>query len=191
MTEEPIILIVDDSENDALLVRTVFGRAGFTRPLQFVRDGVEAVAYLAGDGSYSDRARFPLPAAVLLDLNMPRKNGFEVLGWIRQQAELKRLCVFVLSASNRPEDIRRAYDLGANSYLVKPGNLDGLMHLARCLNAWLKLIEISPVAAGHRSPGPGAPPARAADQNGAARLDFATPVASAPTGAEAGATPAR
>jgi len=143
--EDPQVLIVDDSENDALLMRTVFQRAGFVQPLRFARDGDEAIAYLRGDGLYGDRSRYPLPTAVLLDLNMPRKNGFEVLEWIRQQPVLKRLRVYILSASSRPEDIERAYDLGANSYLVKPGNLDGLLTLARCLIGWLKLSHYVPV----------------------------------------------
>ena len=140
---DPIVLIVDDSENDTLLMRTVFERAGFVQPLQFARDGVDAIAYLHGDGAYSDRTRFPLPTVMLLDLNMPRKNGFEVLEWIRQQPALKRLRVYIMSASSRPEDIRQAYDLGANSYLVKPGNLDGLMQLAKALVAWLRLSHFA------------------------------------------------
>ena len=136
---DPVVLIVDDSEYDALLMRTVFERAWFTQPLRFARDGEEAIAYLRGDGVYRDRKQFPLPTVMLLDLNMPRKNGFEVLAWIREQPTLKRLRVYILSASSRPEDIERACDLGANAYLVKPSNLDGLLQLAKCLLAWLKL----------------------------------------------------
>ena len=143
---DPVVLIVDDSEYDALLMRTVFERAGFTQPLRFARDGEEAIAYLRGDGAYRDRRQFPLPTVVLLDLNMPRKNGFEVLAWIQQQPVLKRLRVYVLSASGRPEDIQRSYDLGAGSYLVKPGNLDGLMHLAKTLIAWLELSQFAPLS---------------------------------------------
>ena len=141
--ETPIVLIVDDSQNDALLMRTVFERSGLVPPLQFVSDGVEAIAYLTGAGAYADRLQFPLPTVMLLDLNMPRKNGFEVLAWLRQQPALKRLCVCVLSASSREEDVRRCYDLGANSFLVKPGNLDGLMQLAKTLIAWLKLTHVA------------------------------------------------
>ncbi len=144
--EHPIVLLVDDSVNDTLLMRTVFDRAGFVEPLRFARDGDEAIAYLRGDGTFADRKKFPFPTVVLLDLNMPRKNGFEVLEWIRQQPALKRLRVYPLSASSRPEDISRAYDLGANSYLVKPGNLDGLMHMATALVAWLKLSHFAPPA---------------------------------------------
>lgn len=147
--EDPIVLIVDDSENDILLMRTVFGRAGFVQPLRFARDGEHAIAYLRGDGTYGDRQQFPLPTVVLLDLNMPRKNGFEVLEWIRQQPGLKRLRVYILSASSRPEDIERTYDLGANSYLVKPSNLDGLMQMAKCLFAWLRLSHFPPLTEAH------------------------------------------
>lgn len=143
--DDPIVLIVDDSENDALLMRNVFERAGFVQPLRFARDGDEAIAYLRGDDAYGNRQQFPLPTVVLLDLNMPRKNGFEVLAWIREQPALKRLRVYIMSASNRVEDIQRVYDLGANSYLVKPGTLDGLMHLAKTLIAWLKLSHFAPL----------------------------------------------
>lgn len=144
--ENPIILVVDDDDCASLLVSTVFERAGLVQPLQFARDGVEAIAYLSGEGAFADRTRFPFPTAVLLDLNMPRKNGFEVLAWLREQPELKRLHVYVLSASNRAEDILRCYNLGANAYLVKPSNLEGLMHQAKCLLAWLKLSHIAAVA---------------------------------------------
>lgn len=136
---DPIVLIADDDEFGAELMRIAFERAGYTQPLRFVRDGEEAIAYLRGDGVYSDRVQYPLPTVLLLDLNMPRKNGFEVLAWIRQQPALKGLHVYVLSASSQPDDIKRAYELGANSYLVKPGSLDELMHQAKTLMAWLKL----------------------------------------------------
>ena len=144
--EDPIVLLVDDSENDALLMRTVFERAGFVQPLRFARDGDEAIAYLRGDGAYGNRRQFPLPTVVLLDLNMPRKNGFEVLEWIREQPAFRRLRVYIMSASGRADDIQRVYDLGANSYLIKPGTLDGLMHLAKTLISWLKLSHFAPMA---------------------------------------------
>ncbi len=149
--QDPIVLLVDDSENDALLMSTIFRKAGFSQPLQFARNGEEAIAYLHGDGRYSDRKQFPFPTTVLLDLNMPRKNGFEVLEWLRSQPSLKRLRVYILSASGRAEDIERAYDLGANSYLVKPSNLDGLMHMAKCLIDWLQLGHFAPLNAERES----------------------------------------
>jgi len=145
MIEDPIVLVVDDSANDAMLMRNVFERAGFVEPIRVAENGDEAIAYLRGDGGYHDRQQFPLPTAVLLDLNMRGKDGFEVLEWIRHQPTLKRLRVYILSASNRPQDIQRAYDLGANSYLVKPGNLDGLLAMAKCLVSWLKLNHFAPI----------------------------------------------
>ena len=137
--DDPVILLIEDSEEDALLMRTVAGRAGFVRSLQLARSGEEAIAYLRGDGAYRDRKQFPLPAAVLLDLKLPRKNGFEVLAWMRQQPAFRHLHIYILTSSSRPEDIQQAYDLGANSYLVKPANFDGLLHLAKCLLDWLRL----------------------------------------------------
>ena len=145
MIEDPIVLLVDDSKNAAMLMCTVFQRAGFVQPMRLAVDGDDAIAYLRGDGRYSDRKLFPLPTTVLLDLNMPRKDGFEVLDWIRHQPALRRLRVYILSASSRAQDIERAYDLGANSYLVKPGNLDGLLTMAKCLVAWLRLSQFAPV----------------------------------------------
>ena len=144
LTEDPIILLVDDSRNDVLLMRTIFERNGLRQPLQFAFNGDEAIAYLQGDGPYHDRAQFPLPTVVLMDLNMPGKNGFEMLEWIRGNPAFKRLRVYILSASSRSEDIERAYDLGASSYLVKPRNLDGLTQMAKCLIAWLKLGHFAP-----------------------------------------------
>jgi CheY-like chemotaxis protein len=155
--DDPIVLLVDDSENDALLMRTVFQRAGFVQPMRLATDGDDAIAYLRGDGRYRDRRQFPLPTTVLLDLNMPRKNGFEVLEWIRQQPDLRRLRVYILSASSRTQDIERAYDLGANSYLVKPGNLDGLMTMAKCLVAWLRLSHFAPMSPVSESQAPFTP----------------------------------
>jgi CheY-like chemotaxis protein len=154
-TDHPVVLIVDDSENDVLLMRTAFKRAGFTHKLQSARDGDEAIAYLRGDGAYRDRVQFPLPDALLLDLKMPRKNGFEVLAWISAQAELEGLRVYVLTASNRIEDVQRARDLGANFYLVKPTSLDELEVLAHELLASLSPTHFAPlVETSGEHPGP-------------------------------------
>jgi CheY-like chemotaxis protein len=105
--------------------------------LQEVHGGIEAIAYLSGEGPFGDRNRFPLPAVMLLDLNMPMQNGFEVLAWVRSQAGLKRLSVIVLSASMRAQDIERAFDIGANSFLVKPASLEELIGMVGCLREWI------------------------------------------------------
>lgn len=119
----------------------VFKRAGFERQLRIVTDGVSAIDYLCGHGPYRDRTQYPMPEAVLLDLNMPGKDGFEVLAWIRLQPNLSQVRVYVLSSSNRLDDIARCRELGAHAYLVKPRTLDGLDHLARTLVAWLNLNQ--------------------------------------------------
>jgi CheY-like chemotaxis protein len=137
MSSQPTILLVDDSENDRLLMRMAFRKAEISLALQEVHGGIEAIAYLKGEGHYGDRSRFPLPVLMLLDLNMPMQDGFDVLAWVRSQTGLKRLSVIVLSASMRSEDIERAFDIGANSYLVKPANLEALTEMVRCLREWM------------------------------------------------------
>lgn len=140
-------LLVDDSEDDLYLFRAACQMAGLRNPLQEVHDGEDAVAYLKGEPPFNNRALHPLPMLMLLDLKMPRKDGFEVLEWLRKQPVLRRLPVFVLSASLRLEDAERAFDLGANGFLVKPSTLDELTEMVRTLGAWLRfnhLPEICP-----------------------------------------------
>jgi CheY-like chemotaxis protein len=107
--------------------------------LQETRNGEEAIAYLKGEGSYGDRNNFPMPTIMLLDLNMPKMNGFDVLAWVRGQPGLKRLTIIILTASMRSEDIERIFDLGATSYLVKPSNLQTLAAMMRCLCEWVQI----------------------------------------------------
>ena len=136
------VLIAEDDPGDIFLLQRAFTLSGVPAGLYFVRDGQEAIDYLGGTATYTDRNEFPLPDLLLLDLKMPRKSGFEVLAWVREQPGLKRLPVVVLSSSNQNPDINRAFDLGANSYLVKPGGLDRLLELVKNLNMyWLILNE--------------------------------------------------
>ena len=146
MINHQTILLVDDSENDLTLMQIAFLKAGLNSPLQMVHDGEEAIAYLKGEGPYTDRNKFPLPAVILLDLNMPMKNGFDVLDWLRsQQPAFKRISTIILTASMRPEDVERAFDLGANSYLVKPSTLEDLIAMIRCLSDWLQINHFPPL----------------------------------------------
>lgn len=138
--------MVDDSETDLFLMRAAFKRAGCNLPLQEVRNGEEAIDYLMGEGRYGDRGKCPLPTVMLLDLNMPKKNGFEVLTWVRAQPVLKRLAVIILTASMRVEDLERAFDLGATSFLVKPSNLDALSEMMRCLCEWVRICHFAPIS---------------------------------------------
>jgi len=121
---EPIILLAEDSENDVVMFRRAFQQAGFQNPIQVVGDGEEAIAYLKGEGKFANRAEYPLPTLMLLDLKMPRLNGFEVLEWLREQISLRSLVVVVLTTTERLQDINRAYRLGANSFLTKPLNTE-------------------------------------------------------------------
>ena len=134
------LLHIEDDPNDVLLFQHACQKAGVLCDVQVAADGDEAVAYLSGLGKYGDRNRFPSPQLVLLDLKMPRFNGIEALGWIRNSEKLKRLPVVVLSSSNHGVDINRAYDAGANSYLVKPVDFNALVEIARSIvNYWLTM----------------------------------------------------
>ncbi len=137
------ILLVEDDHNDILLTQRAFGKANLAdTSLQIVTDGDSAVFYLSGEGKYSDRDRYPLPVLMLLDLKLPRRSGHEILAWLRQQPEIKRLPVIILTSSKENMDINRAYDLGANSYLVKPIGLTALVEVVQTLNLyWLLLNE--------------------------------------------------
>ena len=134
------ILIAEDDFDDTFLLRRVFDRGQFGCSLQFVANGEEVLAYLQRKPPFSDEATHPIPDLILLDLHMPKKDGFEVLEWLRKHPGLHRLVVVVFTSSDVPEDINRAYDLGANSYLVKPVEFVGLVETAKHLrDYWLKL----------------------------------------------------
>jgi CheY-like chemotaxis protein len=136
------ILLVEDDENDLELFIRAYGKARMVNPIQRAAHGDDAVAYLEGTGKFADRRTYPLPVLVLLDLKLPRRSGLEVLAWIRSQAGLKRLPVVMLTSSRDSGDINRAYDLGANSYLVKPVAFENLLDLIRSLNTyWLVLNQ--------------------------------------------------
>ncbi len=139
MTDTSVILIVEDREDDILVMRKAFERASVGNPIQIVRDGEEAVAYLSGEGKYANRAEYPLPILILLDLKLPRMDGFEVLTWIRQQEGIRGLPVVVLTSSSQLRDVNRAYDLGANSFFVKEIDFQGSVDLSKLLQGyWLK-----------------------------------------------------
>ena len=141
MNNADLILLVEDNMDDALLLRRAFAKAGIINAIVHLEDGDGAVAYLDGTGEYADRDRYPLPCLTLLDLKLPRRSGLEVLEWMRAQVGLKRIPVVVLTSSQQPSDINRAYDLGANSYLVKPVSFDTLLEMARALNLYWLLFN--------------------------------------------------
>jgi CheY-like chemotaxis protein len=133
-----VILLAEDSETDVLLTRRAFAKANLLNPLHVVSDGEEAIAYLAGEGRYANRAEYPLPELLLLDLKMPKKNGLEVLQWVRDQPGLRGLRIVVLTTSDLAQDVNSAYLLGANSFLVKPVQFEHFVRISEALKGyWL------------------------------------------------------
>lgn len=143
-TRQFTILHVEDDPNDVLLVQRAVKKTGAPTTILSVGDGDQALAYLSGTDQYSDREQYPLPNLVLLDLKMPRKSGLEVLAWIRQQASLRRLIVVIFTSSKHDHDINQAYELGANSYLVKPVGFESLQETLKHLNYYWGQMNLSP-----------------------------------------------
>jgi len=134
------ILLVEDNPDDAELVRYAFEKAGIQNPLSIVTDGDAAVEYIGRTGAHAHRIGNALPELILLDLKIPRRSGFEVLSFIREHNPTKHTPVVVLTSSDQDDDVRRSYELGANSFLVKPIGRDALIEMARTLKAyWIKL----------------------------------------------------
>ena len=129
------ILIVDDNAGDVRLWKEALHESGIASTLHVTRDGEQAMAFLKREGAYSNS---PRPSLILLDLNLPRKHGREVLAEIKREQSLRRIPVVVLSTSTRGEDVRRAYDLHANCYIPKPDNLEMLIDIGKLLHKlWL------------------------------------------------------
>lgn len=140
MQELKTILIVEDEADDAELLGYALEKIGVANPRTTLANGDEAALYLEGAGAYADRARYPLPGLILLDLKLPRRSGFEVLEWIRANETTRPIPVVVLTSSDNQDDIKRAYAFGANSYVVKPASHEALFTLVRALDAfWIKL----------------------------------------------------
>ncbi len=124
------VLLVEDDLNDIFLVKRAFKVAHIHNPLQVVTDGVEAIQYLGGEGKYADRQAYPLPKLIVMDIQMPRGTGFEVLEWVKRDGRpLRRIPIVIVSSSDNPSDINRAYELGANAYMVKPMDYRAVEHL--------------------------------------------------------------
>src|SRR5574337_911690 len=114
------VLLVEDDLNDIFLVKRAFKMAQIHNPLQIVTDGQEAISYLRGVDKYADRQAHPLPKLIVMDISMPRKSGFEVLEFVKGNPSLRRIPVVIVSGSDNPADINRAYESGANAYMIKP-----------------------------------------------------------------------
>jgi CheY-like chemotaxis protein len=142
LPEHAVILLVEDRQDDIEIIRRAFDQVGLLNPLQIVRDGEEAIDYLRGSGKYANRTEYPLPDLVLLDLKMPKIDGFQTLEWIRHQSGIRSIPVVVLTSSEMLRDVNRAYSLGANSFLVKPTDFQNSVELARVLREyWVKTVK--------------------------------------------------
>jgi CheY-like chemotaxis protein len=136
------ILLVEDESSDAALLLRGFEKAKVLNPIIHLTNGDEALGYLAGVRQYADRRKYPLPALILLDLKLPGMTGIQLLQWMRVQGEIKRIPVVVLTGNDDPDTINAAYDLGANSYLVKPGNNAEIARMVEAIQRyWVKLNE--------------------------------------------------
>ncbi len=137
-------MIVEDDENDATFVKIALRRNNVTEPIIILPDGLEALRYLRGEPPYNDRSKHPFPHVIYTYLKMPRMDGFGLLAWLHGHPECCVIPVIVLSSSAQDRDIREAYTLGANAYIVKPNSIDDLTRiLGVSMQFWKKLRHTS------------------------------------------------
>ena len=137
------ILVAEDDPDDRTLAQDAFDESGANGRLVFVDDGVELLSYLRREAPYADAVRFPSPGLVLLDLNMPRKDGREALAEIKADPALRHIPVVVMSTSRSVDDVEGSYRAGANSFITKPSRFDGLVAMLRALgDYWLGTVDL-------------------------------------------------
>ena len=136
MAVDRTFLLVEDSDDDVRLFRRSFIKARLMNPLQVVQTAEEAIAYLTGTGKYADRLRYPLPSIVFLDLQLPGMSGFEVLKVLRGDTSLNKIRAIVLTGSDNMRDVKAAYELGANSFLIKPADFDRFVEFSQALGGY-------------------------------------------------------
>jgi len=142
-TKPVTILMADDDQDDCLLVKDAFVESRLLNDLRFVEDGEELMDYLYHRGKYVEIDSSPRPGLILLDLNMPRKDGREALEEIKSDSDLRSIPIVVLTTSKQEEDILRSYDVGANSYVTKPVTFKGLVDVMKTLGRyWLEIVEL-------------------------------------------------
>ena len=139
------VLLVEDNPRDVRLTQRAFQQAGLPHDLRVVRDGDEALAYLHHEGAYKEAETAPRPDVILLDLNLPRMGGHELLREVKQDNRFRQVPIIVLTTSERPDDVRLAYDAGANAYLLKPVEFSRFTEVIGQLGKfWLEIVELPP-----------------------------------------------
>jgi CheY-like chemotaxis protein len=139
------ILMADDDEDDRQLAKEALEESRLVNELRFVVDGEDLMDYLHHRGKYQDATLSPRPGIILLDLNMPKKDGREALKEIKSDPELRRIPVVVLTTSDAEEDIIRSYDMGVNSFIKKPVTFDGMVEIMKALgDYWFQIVELPP-----------------------------------------------
>lgn len=137
------ILVADDDEDDRMLIADAFEESLLKNPVDFVKDGEELMQYLRQEGPYADMEGWTLPGIILLDLNMPKKDGRTALKEIREDPALKNIPIVVLTTSKSEEDILKTYNLGVNSFITKPVTFDGLVDVVKVLGKyWIEIVAI-------------------------------------------------
>jgi CheY-like chemotaxis protein len=139
------IVVADDDADDRMMIKDAFEEAKLGNPVDFVEDGVELLEYLRREGAYKHMAKQPYPGFILLDLNMPRKDGRTALKEIKESAELHRIPIVILTTSKAEEDIIKTYNLGVNSFICKPVSFDGLVEIVRTVGRyWIEIVALPP-----------------------------------------------
>lgn len=143
-TKKPVnILIADDDPDDRLMTQDAFKENHLKNELYFVEDGEQLMNYLNGVGKFSDREKYPMPGLILLDLNMPKKDGREALKEIKSDHDLKRIPIIILTTSKAEEDVLKTYDLGVNCFITKPVTFQGLVEVTNILGKyWFEIVEL-------------------------------------------------
>ena len=137
------ILVAEDNEDDVLLLKRAFAQSQLNVRIHFVGDGEEAIAYMQGNGRFSQRAEYPLPQLIVTDLKMPKVTGFGFLAWLREQAQTECTPVIVLTTSSDEQEVKKAYQMGANSFVTKPHGYGDLEDLVATLHRfWLRFNRL-------------------------------------------------
>jgi CheY-like chemotaxis protein len=136
------ILVLEDNEDDAALLKRALQKNGITSPVIVLNDGNEGVAYLSGKGEYGDRDLFPVPNVLIIDLKMPKMGGLDFLRWLKGHPEFRVIPTIVLSSSMQDRDVLTAYQLGANSYHVKPSSFEDFQALVKTVYSYWQCCVI-------------------------------------------------